>query len=259
MFDVGLAQETDAAQLKINLSNLENALKSADRQTESIKNLLKFQMNIPIADNLILTDKLEGLLLQTNIAELQESSFQMDQHFDFKLMQTQENLQKLSVDREKTTFLPNLSAFYNHQESMMSNKFEVFNGGTWYGSNVVGLSLNIPIFSSGMRLSKVSQAKIELDKVRNSKQQLEESLNMQVIQARLNLETAQESYLLQKDNKDLSEKIYKDYEERYKQGMASSMELTQSQIQYLNTEQSYFQSIFDLLDSKNKLDKALGL
>jgi hypothetical protein len=41
--------------------------------------------------------------------------------------------------------------------------------------------------------------------------------------------------------------------------MASSMELTQSQIQYLNTEQSYFQSIFDLLDSKNKLDKALGL
>ena len=57
----------------------------------------------------------------------------------------------------------------------------------------------------------------------------------------------------------LSEKIYNNYETKYKQGMASSLELTQSQIQYLNTEQTYFQAIFNLLDAKNKLDKALGL
>ncbi len=41
--------------------------------------------------------------------------------------------------------------------------------------------------------------------------------------------------------------------------MASSLELTQSQLQYLNKEDAYFQSIFNLLDAKNKLDKALGL
>ena len=41
--------------------------------------------------------------------------------------------------------------------------------------------------------------------------------------------------------------------------MATSLELTQAQLQYLNTQDAYFQSIFNLLDSKNKLDKALGL
>ena len=129
----------------------------------------------------------------------------------------------------------------------------------WYPANIVGLSINIPIFSSGQRLSKVSQQQIELDKVQNSKYQLSESLNMQVIQARLEFQNAYDSYNLQKQNKDLSEKIYNNYETKYKEGMASSLELTQSQLQYLNTEQAYFQAIFNLLDAKNKLDKALGI
>ena len=84
-------------------------------------------------------------------------------------------------------------------------------------------------------------------------------LYIALTKARLEFENANDSYKLQKDNKDLSEKIYKDYETKYKAGMASSLELTQAQLQYLNTEQAYFQAIFNLLDAKNKLDRALGL
>ena len=259
MFEAGFAQETDAAQLKINLSTLQNALSSAERQIEIVHNLLKFQMNIPLNKQIELTDKLEVLLSGINIEELRTTPFEIDNHIDFMMMSTQEHLTKLSFDREKSTFLPTVSAFYNHQENMMSNDFEVFSGGKWYPANIVGLSINIPIFSSWQRMAKVSQARIELDKVQNSKYQLSESLNMQVIRARLEFENAHDSYILQKDNKELSEKIYNDYETKYKSGLATSLELTQSQIQYLNTEQGYFQAIFNLLDAKNKLDKALGL
>jgi len=259
MYESGLAQETDASQLQINLTSLENALTSAERQINIIKNLLKFQMNIPLKKEITLSDKLEPMLETLNIEEIQNTEFNVEQHFDYKLIATQEHLQELNMDREKTTFLPSISAFYNHQESMMSNDFEVFSGGKWYPANIIGLSINIPIFSSGQRLSKVSQQQIELDKVQNSKYQLSESLNMQVIQARLEFQNAYDSYNLQKQNKDLSEKIYNNYETKYKEGMASSLELTQSQLQYLNTEQAYFQAIFNLLDAKNKLDKALGL
>ncbi len=259
MFESGLAQETDASQLKINLTTLENALTSAERQIEILMNLLKFQMNIPLKKQISLTAKLEPMLANLNIEELQNTAFELENHFDYKLITTQEHLQKLNMDREKTTFLPSVSAFYNHQESMMSNDFEVFSGGKWYPANIVGLSINIPIFSSGQRLSKVSQQKIALDKVQNSKYQLSENLNMQVVQARLQFQNAFDSYNLQKENKNLSEKIYNDYQTKYSSGMATSLELTQSQLQYLNTEQAYFQAIFNLLDAKNKLDKALGL
>ena len=259
MFESGLAQETDASQLKINLTTLQNALSSANRQIDIIKNLLKFQMNIPLEKDIQLSDNLEGILANVNTDEVLQTQFNIDNHIDYKIISTQEHLQKLNLDREKTTFLPTISAFYDHQESMMGNDYEVFSGGKWYPANIVGLSIKVPIFGSGQKISKISQQKIELDKVQNSKYLLSESLNMQVIKARLEFQNANDSYKLQKDNKDLSEKIYNDYETKYKSGVASSLELTQAQLQYLNTEQAYFQAIFNLLDAKNKLDKALGL
>jgi len=259
MFESGLAQETDASQLKINLTTLQNALKSAERQIDIIKNLLKFQMNISLEKDIQLSDNLEGILSGINTDEVLQAQFNIDNHIDYKIVTTQEHLQKLNLDREKTSLLPTISAFYDHQESMMGNDYEVFSGGKWYPANIVGLSIKVPIFGSGQKISKISQQKIELDKVQNSKYLLSESLNMQVIKARLEFQNANDSYKLQKDNKDLSEKIYNDYETKYREGMASSLELTQAQLQYLNTEQAYFQAIFNLLDAKNKLDKALGL
>ena len=259
MFESGLVQETDASQIQINLTTLQNALKSAERQVVVIKNLLKFQMNVSLDKEIQLTDNLEGILSGVKSDELMQAQFNIDNHIDYKIVTTQEHLQKLNLDREKTALLPTISAFYDHQESMMGNDFEVFSGGKWYPANIIGLSIKVPIFGSGQKLSKISQQKIELDKVQNSKYMLTQNLNMQVIKARLELQNTNDSYKLQKQNKDLSEKIYKDYETKYRQGMASSMELTQAQIQFLNTEQSYFQAIFNLLDSKNKLDKALGL
>jgi len=259
MYESGFAEETDANQLQINLSTLTNGLKSAERQVRILKELLKFQMNIPLTNPIELTEDLETLLSQLNIEGIMGSAFNQENHIDFKIISTQEQIQKLSVKREKSTFLPTVSAFYNHQESMMGNDFEVFSGGSWYDANIVGLSINIPLFSSGQRLTKVSQAKIELNKLENSKQQLSESLYFQVTRARAEFEDAYDKYNLEQDNKKLTATIFNNYQIKYKNGMATSLDLTQAQLQYLNTEEAYFQAIFNLLDAKNKLDKALGL
>ncbi len=259
MFESGFAEETDVHQLQINISTLNNLNKSAERQIQVVKKMLKFQMNVPLDFPIELSDKLELLLAQVNISQLIEMPFIEENHIDFKIANTQENIQRLSVKREKSTFLPSVTAFYNHQENLMSNDFEVFSGGTWYPANIVGLNIQVPIFSSGQRLSKVSQAKIELDKVQNNKQLLSENLIVQITKARAEFENAFDKYSLEKDNKDLTQKIFDNYQIKYKNGMATSLELTQAQLQYLNTQDAYFQSIFSLLDSKNKLDKALGL
>ena len=259
MYESGFAEETDVHQLQINISTLNNLSKSAERQIQVVKEMLKFQMNIPLTQPIELSDELELLLEQLNISQILETPFTEENHIDFKIANTQENLQALSVKREKSTFLPTVSAFYNHQENLMSNDFEVFKGGTWYPANIVGLNIQIPIFSSGQRLSKVSQAKIELHKVKNSKELLSENLIVQITKARAEFENAFDKYNLEKDNKELTQKIFDNYQIKYKNGIASSLELTQAQLQYLNTEDAYFQSIFNLLDSKNKLDKALGL
>ena len=245
--------------MQINLSTLTNGLKSAERQIKIFQELLKFQMNIPLSNPIELTEDLETLLNQLNVEGVMGFAFDKENHIDYKIINTQEQIQKLNVKREKSTFLPTVSAFYNHQESMMGNSFDVFSGGDWYNANIVGLSINIPLFSSGQRLSRVSQAKIELNKLENSKGQLSENLYFQVTKARAEFENAYDKYNLEQDNKKLTETIFNNYQIKYRNGIATSLELTQAQLQYLNTEEAYFQSIFNLLDAKNKLDKALGL
>jgi len=115
MFESGFAEETDVNQLQINISTLNNLNKSAERQIKVVKEMLKFQMNIPLGNPIELSDKLELLLSQLNISQILETPFNEENHIEFKIANTQENIQKLSVKREKSTFLPSVSAFYNHQ------------------------------------------------------------------------------------------------------------------------------------------------
>lgn len=258
LFEGGFAEETDFNQLQINLSTLNNALRSANRQISNLEDLLKFQMNIPNEESIQLTDSLSYLLSQMNISSNSEHQLNEEEHIDYKIISTQENIQKLNLKREKSTFLPTVSAFYTHQENLMSNNFEVFNGGSWYPANIIGVKVQIPLFSSGQRLSKVSQARIELDKVQNSKQMLSQSLLLKANSAQAEYDNAIDQYNQEKENRKLSKKIYDNYQIKYKNGMVSSMDLTQSQLQYLSTEDSYFQSIFTLLDAKDKLNTALG-
>ncbi len=259
MFKAGFAQETDVSQMQINLSRLNNAFESAKRQIEIGKKLLKFQMNIPLDKNIELTEKLESFISQLDYNSISNLALDQSNHIDYKIIEVQENLQKLNLQREKSTFLPSIAAFYSNKQTLQSNDFEVFTGGTWYKSNIVGLSVQIPIFGSGQKLSRVSQAKIGLDKVQNAKLMISSNLNMQMITAKNDIQNAFDTYNLEKENKELTQKIYDNYKTKYNSGLATSMEFTQAQMQYLSTEDAYFQAVFKLLDAKTKLEKALGI
>lgn len=252
----GFLEETDVDQLQINVTNLKNGILSIQRQLAISNNLLKFQLGVNFSTKIILTDKLSDLIKNEEVETLLNTPLSIETHLDFQLMQTQEHLQKLNVKREKSAFLPNIAAFYNHQESMMGDKIQWFDSdGKWYAANIVGFSINIPIFSSGQRLMKVAEANIELDKLKNQKWQMQQKLIMQEFQTKTELNNALDSYKTNQQNKKLAKKIYNRTKEKYQNGMASSMELTQAQLQYFNTIQANFQSILNVLNAENKLNK----
>ena len=60
-------------------------------------------------------------------------------------------------------------------------------------------------------------------------------------------------------SKQLSDDIYQRTLEKYKQGVASSMDLMNSQNQYLTNLTNYYQSIFDLESSKSQLEKLYNI
>jgi outer membrane protein len=260
MYKAGLTDKATLKQMELNKTNMENAKNALSRQYEIAQNLLKFQIGIDLNSKIELTGSLSDMNSDImNATQLIESEVDAEQTLDYQLVETQEKLQQLALKNEKAALLPTISAFYNHQESMMGDKIKWFDeDGKWYKANIVGFTINVPIFGSGQKLAKISQAKIELEKTRNQKWMMKQNLTLQILQAKVKLQNAMEKYSSQKQNKELASYIYTTTRQKYLKGMASSMELTQAQMQYFTTLQQYYQAILEYWNAKNELEKLIN-
>jgi len=258
MFGEGLTEEQNVDQLQLNLSNITNNVAQAEKQKEIAKNLLKFQMGVDIKQQIELSDNLNVLIDNENSSALLTQEFNVNNHADYSLIQTSEKLMQLSYRKEKFAFLPSIGAFFSHQQSNMANEFNAFSDGKWYPTTLWGLSLKLPIFTSGMRIVKMGQAKLEYEKAKTSSKQVEQGLLLKAQTAQTTFNSAFNTYNNQKQSLDLAKSIHNKMIKKYAEGMISSMELTQSQTQLLTTEGTYIKAMLDLLNAKSSLQKALG-
>jgi outer membrane protein len=247
----GLMEETDEDQMQLTLSTLKNARDMLTRQTEVTKNLLKFQMGIDLAKQVILTDNLTTLIETSDLSALLTKDFNVKNNNDYKLMETQEKLSGLNLKLQQSSLLPDVAGFYTHEENFNKNSF------SFTPPNMVGLSVNIPIFGSGMKLAKISEAKISLEKAKNSTEQTSLGLQSSFSDAKSSFINAAEKYQTCKQNILLAGKIYNKSLIKYKEGIIGSMELTQSQNQYLQAQSDYYTSIIGFTTTKSKLEKLL--
>ena len=172
---------------------------------------------------------------------------------DYQLIQTSEKAASLELKLAKSGYLPTISGFYNHTEKINAPAFD------FAPRDLIGINLSLPIFSSGERWQQVSQKRFSLEKAQNTRKFVSSSLLMQASQYQNDVKLKLEKYQNQKKSKELSDNIYQRTLEKYKQGMASSMDLMNTQNQYLTNLTNYYQSIFDLESSKSKLEKLYNI
>jgi outer membrane protein TolC len=60
------------------------------------------------------------------------------------------------------------------------------------------------------------------------------------------------------DNKQLARRIYDKTTIKYNNGISSSVELSQTETQYIQAQAAWVASVIQLLNSKITLDKAIG-
>ena len=183
----------------------------------------------------------------------------LEENADYQLIKTQEDLWALDVKRYKSEYLPSLSAFYSFQENAMRNEFNPFDGSEkWFESSMIGFQIDVPIFNSGLKRSKVQQAKLELEKISNTKNVVKSNLYSLLLQHRNDFITGQETLENAKENMQISKRVFENVQKKYKEGVASSLELNQSNSEYLITVTDYTQSIITLLNAKLELEKILN-
>lgn len=255
----GFLDETDADQMNLNVLNLENAIRSMERQAEIARKLLKFQMGLPFDSPLFLTQGLDEIFLQMDLTEILLKEFKLQDHIDYRLMNTAEQIAFLDMKRIKYEYFPTLSMFYSFTESAQRSEFNLFDfDQKWYESSMLGFSLNIPIFSSGARMARVSQKKLAFEKARNNKTMVSESLQMEYDQASFDFKNALDKYRLEVKNVDLAKRISERTAIKYKEGMASSLDLTNANSQFLNAVSNLTLAQIELMNAKLRLEKALN-
>jgi outer membrane protein TolC len=259
LYKEGFAEKTDFDQLTLTVTDIENSINSVKRQNEIGYQLLNYQMGIDLNQPVTLTDNLDGLIELASVEALLDQPFNLEQHIDYRLITSQEKVKVLSIRNEKAAYYPSLSGYIFVQENAQRNEFDFLSPDQpWFLMSSTGISMKIPILSSGYRKSRLDQAKIDLEKIQNTKVIVAEGLKLSISQSRSEFKTALENYIREKQNVDLSLEIYKKALTKYNEGVATSVELTQQHNQFFAAERKYFGTVFSLLDAKNKLDKALG-
>jgi outer membrane protein TolC len=252
----GFVAETDADLVQIGVTKLKNGLQAIVRQKEIAYKLLKFQMGLELDEQIVLTDKLEDILQQIDISETEDAEFSLEQNIDYRLLETQEKLSEMALKNEKAKYFPTISAFYSFQWNAFRDDFNFFNfNENWFRTQILGININMPIFTSGVQKAKVAQASIALKQAQNAKIQASQGLAVEAASARSTLDSAYENYLNTQENMELSKKVYDATLFKYNEGVASSLDLTQAHDQYLAAQSDFIQAISGLLTAKNKLDR----
>ena len=255
MFSVGMAEQTDVDQMVSNVTMVENSQSSLERSIEVNYNLLRFQLGVEAGTPIKLTETLESLTNDIDVQALLAQQFDHTRNVDYKLIEDQEQMSSLMVKTQVASILPTLAGFYNYGTNGMGDKI---GDQQWFQNSVAGLSLTIPIFASGQRYARISKAKINLEKARETKSMITDQLLLQEKQLRFNLVNANLQYKSQKENVAVSKRVYESTENKFRQGMASSLDLTQANSLYLQAENNYITSLMNLLQTKTALDKLLN-
>jgi outer membrane protein TolC len=175
--------------------------------------------------------------------------FNINQNVSYQMVESQLDLQEKMVDMEKWAYAPTLVGFYSYTKKIKTSGFDIS------PNNAAGLNLSIPIFSSGIRKANLSKAKIELDKAERSKDLVREQLMLQNNQLRFDLTSAFENYQTQAENVSVAKRVLESMQHKYREGLISSLDLTQTNSSYLEAESNYLNAAIELMQANLKLKK----
>lgn len=255
IYENGLTEEENIEQLQITLSGLQSNLKNGLLQEKLASQLLNLILGLEIDQEINLTENFENLIDKNINLSIISKNSNIKNSADYIIKNNDKTSKELLVFYEKTKLLPTINAFINAGYSGYSDNFDFTDKSQkWYGSTIFGLKMDIPILSSGEQLSKITRAKIELEKSTLQLIELEKKLNIEINLAKGNYQFAIEDYYNKKRSLELAERIERKNQIKFTEGIASSFDLRDAQTQLYKTQQSYLMSMLSIINSKAKLE-----
>lgn len=259
-YENGLSEQEDVEQFEIIKGNIENNIRASVRLRDIAYKMLNIALGNPINTSLVLTDTLETLVVENTDLNLLVQDFNINNHIDYRIAQNDRETKRLMVKLEKSKSLPTLNAFVNYGTQAFSNNFSFFDRNQrWFQSSLLGVSLNVPIFSSLGRKAKIAQTKINLETADIRLEETKQRLSLAAQSAKSDYQLSIDNYETAKKNLNLAERIEKKQQIKFDEGITTSFDLLQAQNQLYTQQNNYVQAMLNIIATKATLENALNL
>ncbi len=253
--DAGAVEQVEADKLSVQVATMETQINSIERSLEMTYNSMRLQLGVSVETELELTQTIDELLSVDSAFGLLSENFVLDNNYDYQLLKENTNMTKHQVRLKEWAYGPQLSAFYQYSYKTYFGKSEGLN---MTPPNMVGLSVSMPIFSSGNKFEAVREAKLNHKKQLNTLADTEEALKVQHSQLRYNLSSSYENFEIQKKNVEVTQRVFENVSEKFDHGMASSLEVTTSSTELITAQSSYVQALLEFVNAQIALEQLLN-
>ena len=220
---------------------------------ELSQKILKLLLGLELDSFLKLTDDLERLSLTHLI--LKQENLGYENNIDLRIAEGQITSEKLLYKLERAKSLPSFEAFINGMYVGNNDSFGFTDKDQkWFGSSAFGVRVRIPIFSSFGRTASTQKAKISFEQAKTSFKETKSEVFVEYEQAKNNYQLSIRNYNNAKNQLDLATRIEKKNKTKFFEGLASSFELRQAQLQLFNRQQNYILSMKEIISKKTALD-----
>ena len=253
--DAGVAEQVDADQILVQVSTLETSINEAERGLEMIYNSMRLQMNVGFDKEIVLTQTLDELMDVEHSLDLLYDDFILENNFSYQLALQSTELYKKQKNLAGWAYGPTLSAFYQYTGRKYFSDEMTMN---MTPPNMIGLTLSIPIFSSGRNYTSFQKAKLDYQKQLNTLENTKMALNIQHRQLKYNLSSAYERYQTQVKNVEVSQAVFDNIGKKYEFGHASSLDVTNAATTLITAQSTYVQAALDYVTAQIELEKLLN-
>jgi len=257
MFKNGFVERLDIDKTTVTLNNTRTAETQLRNAVIIGFAVLKMNLGLIQSDSLILKDSLTADYIKENILD---DTFNYENRNEVKLLNSAIKLQGFDMRRYKLSYYPTVSAFYNFQKNGQRRADQGGNDKPWfwYNTNLIGLSVNVPIFDGFQKKYKIRQSQFTLEKVQNTLDQTIKGIDLEKTVAKNTLTNAILTMDAQESNMQLAERVYNTVKKKYEQGVGSSFEILQADTEFQQAQSNYFRALYDAIVAKISYQKALG-
>lgn len=258
LYENGFVEKMDLDRTEVAFNNLLSTRDQTEKLLALSKGFLKFQMGMDPQADIVLTDQLQTITIESSLAADHLPDFK--NRIEYSILETTQKLQQLELKKNRFQYLPSLVAYGSFSYNASRNDFDLFDTDKkWYPASLIGAKISLPVFDGLQKRARIQQAKLNLEKIRNGFTALEQGLTLESMKAQTDMANSLSALEAQRKNRELAHELVRTARIKYEQGVGSNLEVISAETDLRDAETNYYAALYQALVAQTDLQKAKGV